>query len=422
MTNSILEVTNLSKAYHLGQITSATLNEDFNRWWAKLQGKPDPALKLGQEHTQQEAGTVFWALRNVNFAIEQGEVIGVVGSNGAGKSTLLKLLSRITTPTEGSIKIQGRIASLLEVGTGFHPELSGRENVFLNGMLLGMTRREITAKFEEIINFAAIGPFIDTPVKRYSSGMYVRLAFAVAAHLDPEILIVDEVLAVGDAAFQAKCLGKLREIAQGGRTVFLVSHNLGTIRSLCSRVLLMEQGKLICDGAPADVLATYTSRVKAISEQLAHLPQDSNMKLLNVELQQRGHAFEIADPLLPVDVLLQFEVKKPTHDLRLMVDVCDQEMSPVFRTFHDEKIAAPEIIPAGQYQAKAIIPPNLLSEVTYQVVIGACIHNVRYCTGSGITVSLQVGSNPELNKDYPGVHSRFKIQPNITWSLIYEHA
>src|SRR5476649_2009843 len=235
MSDTVIKVENVSKAYRLGQIGGGTLRADVSRWWAKLRGQADPSLKIGEEHHARRMGEQFWALDNVSFEVKQGEVMGIIGRNGAGKSTLLKILSQVTSPTSGQIKIKGRIASLLEVGTGFNPEMTGRENVFLNGAILGMTKAEIRSKFDEIVAFSGVEEFIDTPVKRYSSGMYVRLAFAVAAHLEPEILIVDEVLAVGDAEFQKKCMGKMKDVAEHGRTILFVSHNLEAVRKLCTR-------------------------------------------------------------------------------------------------------------------------------------------------------------------------------------------
>jgi lipopolysaccharide transport system ATP-binding protein len=244
MANIVISVENLSKLYRLGQIGTGTLSHDLNVWWAKARGKPNPLLKIGQTDHGNLDGEEIWALRDVSFTVEQGEVLGIIGRNGAGKSTLLKILSRVTAPTSGRIKVKGRIASLLEVGTGFHPELTGRENIYLNGAILGMNRKEINRKFDEIVNFAEVEKFIDTPVKRYSSGMYVRLAFAVAAHLEPEILLVDEVLAVGDAEFQKKCLGKMGDVAKEGRTVLFVSHNMQSIEQLCSRGILLNYGRI----------------------------------------------------------------------------------------------------------------------------------------------------------------------------------
>ncbi len=225
----VISVEHLSKAYRLGQIGTGTLTYDMKLWWAKLRGKPNPLLRIGETDHGNRQDEDLWALRNITFTVEQGEVLGIIGRNGAGKSTLLKILSRVTAPTSGRIKAKGRVASLLEVGTGFHPDLTGRENIYLNGAILGMSTKEIKSKFDEIVDFAEVEKFIDTPVKRYSSGMYVRLAFAVAAHLEPEILVVDEVLAVGDIQFQEKCLDKMGDIAHGGRTVLFVSHNLGAI-------------------------------------------------------------------------------------------------------------------------------------------------------------------------------------------------
>jgi lipopolysaccharide transport system ATP-binding protein len=226
------------------------LAHDVNRWWHSVLGKPDPYLKLGEENDRSIRGEsdYVWALRDISFKVNQGEVLGIIGRNGAGKSTLLKLLSRTTGPTTGTIKVKGRIASLLEVGTGFHPELTGRENIFLNGAILGMTRAEIARKFEEIVDFSGVEKYVDTPVKRYSSGMYVRLAFAVAAHLEPEILVIDEVLAVGDIEFQKKCLGKMQNVSHQGRTVLFVSHNMGAIQNLCQSSIVLKNGKVVFSG------------------------------------------------------------------------------------------------------------------------------------------------------------------------------
>ncbi|MGV4415018.1 ABC transporter ATP-binding protein [Chryseobacterium sp. T1] len=258
--NIVLDVENVSKQYRLGEVGTGTLQHDIKRWWANVRGKEDPFLKIGEsnDRTQKGESDYVWALKDINFQIEQGQAVGIIGRNGAGKSTLLKLLSRVTKPTTGSIKYKGRIASLLEVGTGFHPEMTGRENIYLNGAILGMTRKEITRKFDEIVAFAGVERYIDTPVKRYSSGMYVRLAFAVAAHLESEILIVDEVLAVGDAEFQKKCLGKMGDVTKNeGRTILFVSHNMTAIKSLCSHGIVMSNGTIIYDGTIAKAMSVY---------------------------------------------------------------------------------------------------------------------------------------------------------------------
>ena len=255
-----IKVENLSKAYQLGQIGTGTISRDLERWYARMRGKEDPYLKIGESNHQNTRSErdIVWSLKDINFEIEQGDAVGIIGKNGAGKSTLLKILSKVTAPTTGKISGKGRIASLLEVGTGFHPELSGRENIFLNGAILGMRKKEIQRKLEEIVDFAGIERYLDTPVKRYSSGMYVRLAFAVAAHLESEILIVDEVLAVGDAEFQKKCLGKMGEVSKGeGRTVLFVSHNMDAITNLCKKAILLDKGRITCDSMAQIAISYY---------------------------------------------------------------------------------------------------------------------------------------------------------------------
>jgi lipopolysaccharide transport system ATP-binding protein len=258
--STILKAENIGKQYRLGTVGTGTLSHDLNRWWAGLRGKEDPYLKVGAVNDRSAKATedYVWALRDINFEVKQGEVLGIIGKNGAGKSTLLKILSRVTSPTTGSIKTRGRIASLLEVGTGFHGELSGRENIFMNGAILGMTKNEIKTKLDEIIDFSGCEMYIDTPVKRYSSGMTVRLGFAVAAHLEPEILVVDEVLAVGDAEFQKKAIGKMNSLSQGeGRTVLFVSHNMVSIRNLCTRVLCLKNGLITNQGQTEEMVNFY---------------------------------------------------------------------------------------------------------------------------------------------------------------------
>ncbi len=256
MEQYAIQINNLKKQYRLGQIGGGTLRADVQSWWARLRGRDDPNLRL--DFDKSRVGQRFWALDGVDLKVKKGEALGIIGCNGAGKSTLLKILSRITAPTEGSVDIYGRVASMLEVGTGFHPEMTGRENVYLNGAILGMTKAEIDGKMEDIIEFAEIRPFIDTPVKRYSSGMYVKLAFAVAAHLDADILIMDEVLAVGDMAFQKKCLDKMRAAANlEGKTVLYVSHNMSTIRRLCQRCVVMDGGKIVFDGGVEEAIGVY---------------------------------------------------------------------------------------------------------------------------------------------------------------------
>lgn len=263
MSNTVIKVENLSKQYRLGQVGTGSLSHDINRLWHRIRGNEDPYLKIGEENIREFKGNseYIWALKNINFEIQQGDRIGIIGRNGAGKSTLLKILSRTTSPTTGSVKIKGRVASLLEVGTGFHPDLSGTDNIFLNGAILGMSKRDIKSRFDEIVDFAGVERYIDTPVKRYSSGMYVRLAFAVAAHLESDILIVDEVLAVGDAEFQKKCLGKMGDVSKGeGRTVLFVSHNMAAIETLCNTAIYLNDGSFQSSGSTTKVIKDYLEK------------------------------------------------------------------------------------------------------------------------------------------------------------------
>ena len=271
MSNTVIEFNNVGKQYILGTIGTGTLSQDLNRWWARVRGKEDPFLKIGEtnDRTQKGDSRFVWALRDINFKVERGDVVGIVGKNGAGKSTLLKILSRVTSPTTGDIKIKGRIASLLEVGTGFHPEMTGRENIFMNGSIMGMTKTEIKSKFDEIVDFAGVAKYVDTPVKRYSSGMMVRLGFAIAAHLEPEILVVDEVLAVGDAEFQKKAIGKMQDISKGeGRTVLFVSHNMAAVRSLCNQGVMLKNGAIDFIGDIPDTLNHYLTNDEGNQQEL----------------------------------------------------------------------------------------------------------------------------------------------------------
>jgi lipopolysaccharide transport system ATP-binding protein len=262
MKQLAIKAENISKQYRLGEVGTGTLSHDLNRFWSKVRGKEDPYLRIGEANNRAVKGDsdYVWSLRDINFEIEQGDAVGIIGRNGAGKSTLLKLLSKVTQPTTGSFKVNGRIASLLEVGTGFNPEMTGRENIYLNGAILGMRRHEITRKLDEIIDFSGVERYIDTPVKRYSSGMYVRLAFAVAAHLESEILIIDEVLAVGDAEFQKKCLGKMGDVSKGeGRTVLFVSHNMSAVSSLCNNGILLNNGIIEGSGSIQCIIEKYSN-------------------------------------------------------------------------------------------------------------------------------------------------------------------
>jgi lipopolysaccharide transport system ATP-binding protein len=293
MSNIAILIENISKSYRLGVIGTGTFYGDLKRWWARQLGKPDPYLKLGQVDYGNRDGQTIWALKDINISMKQGEAVGIIGRNGAGKSTLLKILSRVTAPTVGEIKIKGMISSLLEVGTGFHSQLTGRENIYLNGAINGMTRNEVKQKMDEIVAFSGVEQFIDTPVKRYSSGMYIRLAFSVAAHLDPDILVVDEVLAVGDSEFQKKCLGKMNDVVGQGRTVLFVSHNMAAVQALCQRGIVLQRGRMIFSGTQNEAIRHYVDSVNKPEVFLSDLslrPGSGQIRITNAYLRDaQGH-------------------------------------------------------------------------------------------------------------------------------------
>lgn len=335
MTDTAIQIENLGKLYRLGQTGTGTLSHDLNRWWARVSGKEDPFSIIGETNSSATKGRsdYVWALKNINFEVKKGEALGIIGANGAGKSTLLKILSKITAPTKGLIKIRGRIASLLEVGTGFHPEMTGRENIFLNGALLGMTKKEINLKFDGIVDFAGVERFIDTPVKRYSSGMYVRLAFAIAAFLEPEILVVDEVLAVGDAEFQKKCLGRMQDLSRSeGRTVLFVSHDLNAVSQLCNTAILLQHGEMKGSGSPREIINSYLS-VKSVSGAYINTLDNSSKKLYikAIHTFNRNELacfnFDYNDPIvIKFDINIQQEIPGTS----LFVTVLDSRKRRVF--------------------------------------------------------------------------------------------
>ncbi len=345
----------------------------MGRWFAKIRGKPDPFLKIGERDHSNRKGGQIWALNDVNLEVKEGEILGIIGRNGAGKSTLLKILSKITAPTEGSIKINGRSASLLEVGTGFHQELTGRENIYLNGVILGMSRAEVTRKLQEIVEFSGIGKYLDTPVKRYSSGMGVRLAFAVAAHLDPEILIIDEVLAVGDASFQKKCLSKMKDVASQGRTVLFVSHNIGMITSLCTRAVLLDKGKLVAEGSTADVVSKYFTHENSTSyminyEQGNKRVGDHLATLLNAQITDiEGKPTGKSDIREPVKVQMSYKLlKKVPVAPYALFHFADENGVCAFVSIGKGYVDCEGTLP-GIYTFECEIPANLLNNLTYFV-------------------------------------------------------
>lgn len=337
---TILKAENISKQYRLGNVGTGTLTHDLNRFWHSIRGKEDPYLKVGavNDRSSKAKEQYVWALRDINFEVRQGEVLGIIGKNGAGKSTLLKILSRVTSPTTGVIKTKGRIASLLEVGTGFHPELTGRENIFLNGAILGMTRTEITAKLDEIIEFSGCELYIDTPVKRYSSGMTVRLAFAVAAHLEPDILVVDEVLAVGDAEFQKKAIGKMQNISKGeGRTVLFVSHNMESIQQLCTRCVVLENGKTIFQGDVDSAISQYLNINR--KEQVLEFPLDlMNLTILDYtvldHLNNRTNSLLLGKPCSFLISVINTSAKEIYLNVRMQLFNKKEVLLTTFNTFH----------------------------------------------------------------------------------------
>lgn len=345
-----IKVENISKAYQLGELGTGTISRDIERWWALLRGKEDPYLKIGSENDRTIAGNkneVVWSLKDINFEINQGDAVGIIGRNGAGKSTLLKLLSRVTSPTSGSIKAKGRIASLLEVGTGFHPELTGRENIFLNGAILGMRKKEITRKLDEIIDFSGVERYIDTPVKRYSSGMYVRLAFAVAAHLDAEILIVDEVLAVGDAEFQKKCLGKMKDVSsKDGRTVLFVSHSINSIKRLCTEGILLKYGKLEYSGKINEVIAHYEKSSKKGDVEFNHIAGNKSISITSAKIiSHTDNEVKINDELT-VEINYTISDKEKFTAVEFFAILYNSTGEPVIGSFqddHNEQIKTSEL-------------------------------------------------------------------------------
>lgn len=368
MSDIVIKVEDVSKQYRLGTVGTGSFAHDLNRTWHRIRGKDDPYLTIGEENDRTVKGTseYIWALKNINFEVRQGDVIGIVGRNGAGKSTLLKILSRTTSPTIGKIKIKGRIASLLEVGTGFHPELSGRENIFLNGAILGMSRHEIKSKFDEIVDFAGVERYIDTPVKRYSSGMYVRLAFGVAAHLEPEILIVDEVLAVGDAEFQKKALGKMKDVsAQEGRTVLFVSHNMTAVSKLCRSGILMKNG--------------HVAHIDRIDKIVDKYFQDNAERTLHRTWQYTEAPGNEFIRIVQADVISERNVIVVTDSFNCSFRIrCLENIlfnfSLVLKNSQDEVIfncisVKKDLLKGNEYTGVINVPGNLLNDGQYKVDI-----------------------------------------------------
>lgn len=424
MSDLAVRVEGLGKRYHIGQRAHYnTVREAFSRMVAtpftRLRGSP-PAPRPSNHFRSN----TFWALKDVSFELKQGELLGIVGRNGAGKSTLLKILSRITEPTEGYADVRGRVRSLLEVGTGFHPELTGRENIYLNGAILGMRRAEITRKFDEIVAFAEVERFIDTPVKWYSSGMYTRLAFSVAAHLEPEVLIVDEVLAVGDIGFQQRCLGKMQEVSQGGRTVFFVSHMMFAITRLCKRVMLIEAGQVIADGATEDVVAQYTemiggsgSAARAWVEPAAG-PTSEAVRLRSVRVRlEDGQIADHVDMRYPVAIEMQYDVLEPGLLLVPSYQFFNHQGTCLFVSANPTRSNRPS--PVGRYTSTCWIPGNFLTEgkIFATAVISSVDPHVMHVAADhaiGFDVRNAVPTDPHragYTGEYPGI-----LRPQLEWT------
>lgn len=407
----VIKAENISKAYQLGEFSTGTLSRDLERFLYQLIGKEDPFLKIGETNDRSKKGNsnVVWSLKDINFEISKGDAVGIIGKNGAGKSTLLKVLSQVTSPTNGAVKIKGRVASLLEVGTGFHPELTGRENIFLNGAILGMRKHEIKRKFDEIVDFSGVERYIDTPVKRYSSGMYVRLAFAVAAYLESEILIVDEVLAVGDSEFQKKCLGKMNDVTKNdGRTVLFVSHNLIAVKSLCNKSILLENGENKFLGNTQDVINLYEQNGSNFENFIKFSEEDlfgdeyvkfKSIKIYNSD-DENSNIFYREDP---VDFSVEYEVMKE-DEISISIHI-NQGSQCVFVSGNDSILQK-----KGIYKIDGKIPAYLLSNLTYSIsffvvrrtrIIASRLESIFY---------FNVGEKNKYVTNVMGL-----IRPNISW-------
>lgn len=426
MKDIILKAENISKQYRLGVVGTGTLQHDLNRWWHQVRGKENPYLRIGETNDRSTKGTsdYVWALQDINFEVERGEVLGIIGKNGAGKSTLLKILSKVAAPTTGSIKSRGRIASLLEVGTGFNGEMTGRENIFLNGAILGMTKKEIASKIDAIIDFSGCERYIDTPVKRYSSGMTVRLAFAVAAFLEPDILIIDEVLAVGDAEFQKKAIGKMQDISrEGGRTVLFVSHNMAAVKQLCTKSIVLEHGFVVFEGDLDSGIEFYLNTEKdnfddnAINEFIKN-QKDDFFVLKNVSMHQDFSSENNFYTNRDIFITMEYEVIKDILGLRIGFDLFDLSSGVlIFRSFHNDLESKVEVISKGKYSISTAIPANFLKNGLFGIKIAIGIHNVRWIVFEDklmlrFNITNIDGLNSAFTDSRPGI-----IMPQLDWQI-----
>jgi lipopolysaccharide transport system ATP-binding protein len=417
MSDVALRTLGLGKMYRIGgeRARYRTLRDTL------VQAAKRPLERIRHPGAATHASVELWALRGIDLEVNHGEALGIIGRNGAGKSTLLKILSRITEPTEGQTHIRGRVSSLLEVGTGFHAELTGRENIYLNGAILGMSRADIRSRFDEIVEFSEVGRFLDTPVKRYSSGMYVRLAFAVAAHLEPDILIVDEVLAVGDYAFQRKCLGQMEAAAGRGRTVLFVSHNLAAVSSMCSRAVLLEAGRLVQDGTPRDVIAGYLAggaeNTSSRTWQVREAPGDEYARLLEIGLRQNQR-----EPIggvmssMPMEVVMTIQVERPSAKLQVGFELLTGEGLTLFQTFHTDTRHQAHL-EKGAHRLQCTIPSSLLNQGEYLIRPAAALFCERWILSRADDAALRfrvVLDHPESEMWYSARSGPFA--PSLEWS------
>ncbi len=386
-----IEFDHVGKQYRLGLVSTGTFSDDIIRWWTmNVRHKEDPFLKIGETNDRSKKGesNYVWALKDIHFNVEQGDVVGIIGKNGAGKSTLLKLLSRVTNPTVGEIRSRGRIASLLEVGTGFHPEMTGRENIFMNGAIMGMTKQEIGSKLDEIIDFSGCERYIDTPVKRYSSGMTVRLGFAIAAHLEPEILVVDEVLAVGDAEFQKKAIGKMQDVSRGqGRTVLFVSHNMGSVRRLCTRGILLENGSVKFQGNINETIEKYLSN-QIVQSSFSGMDGDENILYLKKAIV-KPIGSDVFYNSLPIEIKFEVCVVKNIGSLVIGFNLFSSYQYPLARADYNDADGRSSLEP-GDYVFTFIIPPYTLSNGNYTIRFDVAERNVKCYTGDNSVLSFSV--------------------------------
>jgi homopolymeric O-antigen transport system ATP-binding protein len=423
-----IKIENLSKQYRLGLVSTRTVSHDLNRWWqTSILRREDPYLKVGDtnDRTVKGVSEYIWALRDINLDVKEGEVLGIIGKNGAGKSTLLKILSKVTAPTTGTIKARGRIASLLEVGTGFHLEMTGRENIFMNGSIMGMTKAEIRNKFDEILDFAGVEKYVDTPVKRYSSGMIVRLGFAIAAHLEPEILVVDEVLAVGDAEFQRKAIGKMQDVSsKQGRTVLLVSHNMSVIGDLCKRAIILSKGNIYKRGPVKDIINAYLEIAEYIDvirewRNIGEAPGDMSIKLRKMyAVNKHGNTVQYSLTTEKIGIYIEYDILKNLKFFTLGINLYTSTGIHIFSSHESHKYEPSMTLTKGTYSTIAWIPGNLLQEGNYLISVAGMrykpftiLFDEKELLRIQIIDTINQSAKPEdCNLDLPGL-----IRPKLSW-------